>query len=98
MDERSDELTDRQTDSMTLRLNNGSIFRRMYKQGHTVCGVELIERVVKEFFDENSIPVEVADVESVGKVYKVRSKLQYRVESIINSNPVNSVLCFASSM
>lgn len=50
---------------------NGSFVYRMYKQGHTVCGAELAEQAVKEFFDENSIPVEVEEVKSIGNVYKV---------------------------
>ena len=38
-------------------------------------GVEFLEKIVKGFFKDNSLPYDIANVENVGKVYKVRRKV-----------------------
>lgn len=43
----------------------------MYSQGHTVCGVDVAELPVKGFFQDNAIPVQVEEIENLGKLYKV---------------------------
>ena len=45
----------------------------MYDNGHTVCGVEISEQAVNEFFEENGIETVVSEKENVGKVHQVRS-------------------------
>lgn len=47
----------------------------MYKKGHTVCGVEIAEQAIKEFFDENEIDFDVETVENIGKLYKSKDGL-----------------------
>ncbi|XP_053394589.1 probable thiopurine S-methyltransferase [Mercenaria mercenaria] len=42
----------------------------MYRNGHTVCGVEIAEQPVKEFFEENEIDHEIQAVENIGNLYK----------------------------
>lgn len=61
------------------------LFFRMYNHGHTVCGVDVAEFAVKSFFEDNAIPVEVEEVEKLGKVYKVWVYLQ-RDKSLITCN------------
>jgi len=43
----------------------------MYKQGHTVYGVDCAEMAVKGFFEDNSLPYDTENVENIGKLYKV---------------------------
>ena len=54
----------------------------MYVQGHTVYGVEFLEKIVKGFFEDNSLPYDIAHVENVGKVYKVRRKWNIYIKNI----------------
>ena len=54
----------------------------MYVQGHTVYGVEFLEKIVKGFFEDNSLPYDIAHVENVGKVYKVRRKWNIYIRNI----------------
>ncbi|KAL4237189.1 hypothetical protein ACF0H5_005569 [Mactra antiquata] len=42
----------------------------MYNKGHTVCGVEIAEQPIKEYFEENKIDYETEQVENVGTLYK----------------------------
>lgn len=42
----------------------------MYDQGHTICGIEIAEQAVKEFFEENKIEVDIVDVGKLLKLYK----------------------------
>ena len=48
-----------------------SIHYRLYEKGHTVIGVEFIEKAVHDFFDENNIAAETQVIDGVGKLYKV---------------------------
>ena len=49
---------------------------RFYEHGHTVVGVELFEKAIKEHLDDNKIDYSVEEVEQIGKIFRV-SSLQF---------------------
>jgi len=65
-----------------------------------VYGVEFLEKIVKGFFEDNSLPYDIAHVENVGKVYKVRRKWniyileisEYFEEGILHNSTRNQII------
>lgn len=43
----------------------------MYNKGHTVCGIDIAEQPLKEFFEEHDIDKDVEELENAAKLYKV---------------------------
>ena len=58
---------------LVLSYKEFSIFR-LYKQGHQVVGIEAVENIVKEYFEEHSLAFNVLEL-SFGKLYQVSIKV-----------------------
>ncbi|KAL4229725.1 hypothetical protein ACF0H5_010113 [Mactra antiquata] len=46
----------------------------MYNKGHSVCGVDIAEQAVQEFFDENNIEKNIDKVDNIGVLYKSKDE------------------------
>lgn len=44
---------------------------RLVKQGHTVIGIELIQKAILDFFEENNISYEKKSIDGYGNCYTV---------------------------
>ncbi|XP_045158980.2 probable thiopurine S-methyltransferase isoform X2 [Mercenaria mercenaria] len=60
----------------------------MYNHGHTVCGVEIAELAIQQFFEEHGIEFEVKTLENIGKLYKSKDdRLQLYVADLFEMTP-----------
>lgn len=52
------------------------LYFRLYKEGHTVVGVEAVEQGINEFFSEHNLPCIIEQL-SWAKVFKVRDFFRF---------------------